>query len=136
MDVVPLKNTAGKIRPVGRAGAQPLQRCLLVPERLQEGVRELLRGKGLLDQRGNGFFDLNSIHSEDSAEGPDDFPAPEHNSREDNDSHACDPIWENRFKADPNISCLTPYRHLTFDQTPALAGACEPHQSGSHHTFF
>ena len=40
MDIVALKNAAPYVRRIGRAAAQPLDRCRLVAEGLQERERE------------------------------------------------------------------------------------------------
>ena len=60
MDVVGLENAA-KIGLVRGAGAQPLDRCLLVAKSFKEGIREILGVKRLIRQLRNGFFYFNGV---------------------------------------------------------------------------
>lgn len=63
MDVAALEHPARQIGLVGGAGAQALDRGLLVPEGRQEGERKRLGVKRRLGQGGYGFFDLDGVHS-------------------------------------------------------------------------
>lgn len=62
VDIAGLKDAA-QIGFVRSAGAQPLDRRRLIPERLQEGIGKLLSVKGLLGKVRYGFFNLNGVHS-------------------------------------------------------------------------
>jgi hypothetical protein len=66
VDIAGLQNPA-KIGFVGFAAAQALDRSVLVPERPEERERKLRRIEGLLDQLGNGLFNLDRIHTMDSS---------------------------------------------------------------------
>jgi hypothetical protein len=60
VNIVGLKNTA-KVGLVRGAGAQPLDRRLLVAEGFKEGIREILGVKRLIRQLRNGFFYFNCV---------------------------------------------------------------------------
>ena len=60
VNVVGLKNAA-KVGLVRRAGAQPLDRRLLVAESFEEGIRKVLGVKRLIRQLRNGFFYFNGV---------------------------------------------------------------------------
>src|ERR1700680_454376 len=60
VNVVGLKNTT-KVGLVRGAGAQPLDRRLLVAERFEEGIRKVLGVKRLIRQLRNGFFYFNGV---------------------------------------------------------------------------
>ena len=63
VNVVGLKNPA-KVGFVGRPRAQALDRGVLVAERKEEGIRELISIERLLGQCRYGLFDFNSVHYE------------------------------------------------------------------------
>ena len=60
VNVVGLKNAA-KVGLVRGAGAQPLDRRLLVAESFEEGIRKVLGVKRLIRQLRNGFFYFNGV---------------------------------------------------------------------------
>ncbi len=62
VDVVGLQDAA-EVGLVRRAGAQALDRRVLVSEGHEEGIGELCRVKRLLSQFGNSLFDFNGVHA-------------------------------------------------------------------------
>ena len=73
MDIAALEHATRHIRGVVVAGAQALERGLLIAERGQERERELRRVEGLKGQVRYGFFDFYCIHE---ASCLCDFPLP------------------------------------------------------------
>lgn len=62
MDVVALKHATGKVRLVGVALPQAVDRGVFVPEGSEELEGELSPVKGLSGELGYGFFDFNGVH--------------------------------------------------------------------------
>ena len=62
MDVIALENAARKIRFVGVPAFELFERGLFVPERFEEGEREVRRVERLFRELGNGFFDFDGVH--------------------------------------------------------------------------